>query len=539
MRKILSNIFLASLISLIVVNCANRGTPQGGPKDEDPPVIVKSEPDNFTTNFNEKEIKIYFDEYIKIKDIQKNLIISPPMDPMPEITPLGSASKHITIKIYDTLQINTTYAFNFGESITDNNEGNPYPFYKYVFSTGEYIDSLKVKGSVKDALDKKTEEFVTIMLYDVDSTFTDSIIYKEKPKYITNTLDSTNTFQLENLKEGKYLMVAIKDESSNYTFDQDEDKIGFLDDFITVSNDTTNVYELSLFKEETDFEVLRAKQQSENKIVFGIEGSNEDVEINMISSTPENFEYRILEDAKNDSDSLIYFYKPSIKNDSLLFTVSKKNKLDTLTVKIREREKDSLIIKASPRSSISFIEDFYIESNIPFTKIDESKIYFINKDSLDVTYSTKLDSLKNSYAFKFEKQEQETYKIQLFPGALEDFFGNNNDTLSYTLKTRTKGDYGDIRLTLQNAIYPVIVLLVDSKDEVKYEQFYQGASPIDFRHISPGKYSLRVIFDSNNNQKYDTGNYLLKRKPERVSYYPNIVEVRAGWDEIIEFTLLD
>ncbi|NNK82930.1 MAG: hypothetical protein HKO92_07390, partial [Flavobacteriaceae bacterium] len=455
------------------------------------------------------------------------------------ITPLGSASKHITIKIYDTLQINTTYAFNFGESITDNNEGNPYPFYKYVFSTGEYIDSLKVKGSVKDALDKKTEEFVTIMLYDVDSTFTDSIIYKEKPKYITNTLDSTNTFQLENLKEGKYLMVAIKDESSNYTFDQDEDKIGFLDDFITVSNDTTNVYELSLFKEETDFEVLRAKQHSENKIVFGIEGSNEDVEINMISSTPENFEYRILEDAKNDSDSLIYFYKPSIKNDSLLFTVSKKNKLDTLTVKIREREKDSLIIKASPRSSISFIEDFYIESNIPFTKIDESKIYFINKDSLDVTYSTKLDSLKNSYAFKFEKQEQETYKIQLFPGALEDFFGNNNDTLSYTLKTRTKGDYGDIRLTLQNAIYPVIVQLVDSKDEVKYEQFYQGASPIDFRHISPGKYSLRVIFDSNNNQKYDTGNYLLKRKPERVSYYPNIVEVRAGWDEIIEFTLLD
>ena len=539
MRKILSNIFLASLIGLIVVNCANRGTPQGGPKDEDPPVIVKSEPENFTTNFNEKEIKIYFDEYIKIKDLQKNLIISPPMDPMPEITPLGSASKHITIKIYDTLQTNTTYAFNFGESITDNNEGNPYPFYKYVFSTGEYIDSLKVKGSVKDALDKKTEEFVTIMLYDVDSTFTDSIIYKEKPKYITNTLDSTNTFQLENLKEGKYLMVAIKDESSNYTFDQDEDKIGFLDDFITVSNDTTNVYELSLFKEETDFEVLRAKQQSENKIVFGIEGSNEDIEINMISSTPENFEYRILEDAKNDSDSLIYFYKPSIKNDSLLFTVSKKNKLDTLTVKIREREKDSLIIKASPRSSISFIEDFYIEGNIPFTKIDESKIYFINKDSLDVTYSTKLDSLKNSYAFKFEKQEQETYKIQLFPGALEDFFGNNNDTLSYTLKTRTKGDYGDIRLTLQNAIYPVIVQLVDSKDEVKYEQFYQGASPIDFRHISPGKYSLRVIFDSNNNQKYDTGNYLLKRKPERVSYYPNIVEVRAGWDEIIEFTLLD
>jgi uncharacterized protein (DUF2141 family) len=533
MRKLISNIILAIIIGLAAVNCANRGTPDGGPKDETPPIITKSEPENFTTEFNSKEIKIYFDEYIKIKDLQKNLIISPPMDPMPEIKPLGSASKHITIKIFDTLQPNTTYAFNFGESITDNNEGNPYPYYKYVFSTGTFIDSLKIKGSVKDALDQKTEEFVSIMLYDVDSTFTDSIIYKEKPKYISNTLDSTNTFQLENLKAGKYLMVAIKDKSSNYTFDQDEDKIDFLEDFITIPSDF--VYEFNLFKEDLDFEILRAKQDSENKIIFGLEGSNENVDIKLLSKNPNDFRYRVINDT--ESDSLHYFYEPSIKQDSLIFKVSKNNIVDTLVVKIREREKDSLIVKASPRGNISFIEDFKIQGNIPFAKIDNSKINFIDKDSVDVSYTTRLDTLNNLYQFNFEKTEENNYNIKLFPGALIDLFGDQNDTISYTLRTKTKSDFGDIRLTLRNAVYPVIVQLTTSKGEVKFEQYIETEKPIDFRHITPGKYVLRVIFDSNKNKKYDSGNYLQKRKPERVSYYPDELDVRAGWDLIQEFIL--
>ena len=115
MRNYLSNFILIISLGLLLNNCANRGTPTGGDKDITPPVITKSEPENYSTNFKATEIKIYFDEYIKINDLQKQLIISPPMDPEPEITPLGSASKYITIKIHDTLLANTTYAFNFGE----------------------------------------------------------------------------------------------------------------------------------------------------------------------------------------------------------------------------------------------------------------------------------------------------------------------------------------------------------------------------------------------------------------------------------------
>ena len=138
----------------------------------------------------------------------------------PDITPIGSASKYITIRINDTLQPNTTYAFNFGNSITDNNEGNPYPYYRYVFSTGDYIDSLTVKGRIVDALKRKPETFVSVALYEIDSTFNDSVVYNKTPKYITNTLDSVTTFSIENIKAGTYMLYALKDGNSDNKFQQ-------------------------------------------------------------------------------------------------------------------------------------------------------------------------------------------------------------------------------------------------------------------------------------------------------------------------------
>ena len=154
------NFVFKIIIALTIVCCANRGTPTGGEIDEVAPSIIKSTPENYTLNFNSKEIRVYFDEYIKFKNLQKYLIISPPIDPAPEITPLGTASKYLEIKFQDSLQPNSTYVFNFGESIVDNNADNVFSNYKYVFSTGKYIDSLKINGSLKDALERKVSEEV-------------------------------------------------------------------------------------------------------------------------------------------------------------------------------------------------------------------------------------------------------------------------------------------------------------------------------------------------------------------------------------------
>jgi len=533
MRQLLLKSFVFMLMVIAVISCANRGTPSGGEKDILPPKITRSSPENFSTNFKGKEIRIYFDEYIKIKDVQKQLIISPPMDPEPDVTPLGSASKYIKIVINDTLDANTTYAFNFGQSIVDNNEENPYPYYKFVFSTGDYIDSLSVKGTIMDAEKRIPDKFVSVMLYDMDSTFTDSIIYKKKPKYITNTLDSVTTFSIDNIKAGKYLLVAIKDENRNFTFQQKTDKIGFYERPITVPSDST--YNIKLFKEQNDFRAERPKQVAGQKIAFGYEGDAKDIIIEMHDTKPDDFEARLTKDSK--TDTLYYWYKPKLELDSTQFVVRNKTYIDTLKHRFRELPKDTLVISAMNIASLSFDDDFMLQATIPFSKMDLSKIKIIDKDSLNVTFNTKLDSLKNTYAFQFERKESNAYSVELLPEAFTDFFGNVNDTLSYKIQTKAYDQFGNVRVKVVNAVYPLIIQLTDDKGVVKYEKFATEPRLFDFRYINPSTYYLRVISDSNGNKQLDSGSYLERRQPERISYYPELVDARAGWDLVYDFIL--
>ena len=536
MRKKLSNFFFIVAVSAFLINCANRGTPQGGEKDTEPPIVVKSEPENYSINFEAKEIKVYFDEYIKLKNLQKQLIISPPMEMQPQILPLGSASKYITIKILDTLQPNITYAFNFGESIVDNNEENPFPFYRYVFSTGDYIDSLTVSGQILDAEKIKPEEFVTVMLYERDSTYTDSIVYKSNPKYVTNTLDSITTFTLENLKAGTYKLIALKDENQDYKFQQKLDKIGFKEGFITVPTDS--VFDITLFKEEVDFKAARASQLSGSRIVFGYEGNAKNMKIDLLSEQPDSLKYRVTKD--QESDSLYFWHSPKFESDSLIFNVSNAEfeyKKDSIVVKMRDMETDSLIVELKPKGSLGFEDLLELSANTPFTELNKEYIKFINKDSIDVNYSVTLDSLNNKYLLDFEKEESQTYNIQILPGAIKDLFENTNDTINTTLRTRTFSDYGNVRLNLENTEYPVIVQLTDDKGEVYAEQFAREPKPFDFRNLTPKKYYIRVVSDTNGNQKWDSGSFLMNRQAERISYYPEQLDVRAGWDLVQTFTL--
>ena len=534
MFKAYYKLFLFVGILVMLVNCANRGNPSGGEKDIEPPQILRSSPENYSTNFKAKEIKIRFDEYVKIKNVQKQLIISPPMDVSPDIMPMGSASKSISIKINDTLRLNTTYSFNFGQSIVDNNEENPFAYYKYVFSTGSYIDSLSVKGAIIDAEKREPDTFVSVMLYEVDSTYTDSTVYKTKPLYVTNTLDSVSTFSIDNIKAGKYRLVALKDENGNFTYQQKSDKIGFYDKEITVPTDS--FYEIKLFKEIADFNMERPVQIAKQKIQFGYRGDPKGVTIDMIESKPEGFEYRIVKDAQKDT--LYYWYKPNVAVDTTLFVVKNKTYSDTLKHRFRDLKVDSLKITASVSGNINYDQDFSIEGNVPFDKLDLKRISIMDKDSLNVDFKTEFDTLNNTYLFKFDKTEANTYKIRFLPDAVTDFFGNVNDTLNYSVKTKRFSDLSDVRVSLIDAEYPVIVQLTDSKGEVKYEQYADVPRMFDFRRINPGTYNLRVIYDTNGNKKWDTGNYLKKIQPERISYMQKIVDARTGWDLVEEFTLL-
>ena len=528
--------FILFLLLFVCIGCAKKGSITGGLKDTIAPTLKISFPENFSTNFKGNQIKLTFDEYIKLKGLEKQLIVSPPMKNEPLIIP-SSVTKYLTIQIKDTLQPNTTYSFNFGQSITDNNEGNPLNQFKYVFSTGPYIDSLALGGRVKDALDREVESFVSVMLYEVNEKFKDSVVYTSPPRYITNTLDSLKTFRLENLKAGKYLLVAMKDRNNNNKFNPKTEKIGFHKQFITIPNDT--VYEIELFKEVLPFKAYKPSQVSGNRIAIGYDGKQD-----FSKSKPKIIlknNNQILESIVTQfpkKDSLQVWYKP-IKADSLLLNIKKEGYVNDFSVKIKNQKKDTLSINAVQTGILNMRDEFTLESSTPLVKIDKSKI-FINSSKTKITeFTPNYDDFNQKLVLNFPKNTSEKYQIQLLPGALTDFFEKSNDTLTYKLETRSESDYGNLIVDLQNVKrFPIIIELTNEKGEILAYDYSEKNTKVEFNFLEPKDYILRVIYDDNKNKKWDSGNYLEKRQAEEVIYYSKVIkDVRANWNDNETFDL--
>ncbi|MGX1024994.1 Ig-like domain-containing protein [Psychroflexus sp. MBR-150] len=532
-RLIFGLVFIATLI----YSCAQIGRPQGGPKDVTPPEFVSSSPQNYSTYFDQEEIRIQFNEFIRLQNAQQQIIFSPPILPRPEITPMGTASKEIRIKLpIDSLQDNTTYTINFGQSIEDNNEGNPLPFFKYVFSTGDYIDSLKLDGFVNDMNFRETPEFVSVLLYEKDSTYSDSVVFKKLPTYVTFSKDSTNVFSLENMREGTYKLVALEDKNRDYKFNPGREKIGFIDSFITLP--TTKNYKINLFNTYKDFKPIRPKQVSKNHLIFGYQGvlDTMDYNIELLTKAPDTFQTRITK--SRESDTLNYWMKPYFQRDSLLFAFKHQSQVDTLVVKTKDMEADSLQIETKPKSMIKFDERVFIKANLPIEYIDTSKIDLIDTDSLKIKFKFRVDSFQNQVEMAFDKVENSKYQMSILPGAVKDFYGNTNDTIKLNLKTKPLSDYSVLVLTITNLDrYPAIVQLVDDKEKVEKSVILTNTNTHTFEHVNPGKYYIKVIYDDNNNGVWDSGDYLENIQPEAVKYSPTLLELRANWDVVQRVSL--
>jgi uncharacterized protein (DUF2141 family) len=513
------------LFSLSMIwSCAKRGTITGGDKDKTPPKMLSSVPKNLSTNFNKNVIKIYFDEFIKLKDLQKQLIISPFMKTAPTILPQGNPSKYVTIKINDTLQANTTYSFNFGQSIVDNNEGNAFPHLKYVFSTGALIDSLSVGGTIKDSYEKSTDNFVNVMLYEVDDKYNDSVIFKKTPRYVANTLDSLTTFKIDNVKAGKYKLVALKESNTNYKFDPNKDKIGFYDQIISVP-DSAN-YELSLFKEEIKFKPKKPVQASGNRILVGYEGDAENLKIN-VKQAEKPIPYKVTKFP--DKDSVQVWFAP-IKNDSLQLNLSNKNYKKDFVVKIKNQRLDTLKFSVK-QTAIKPKDKFIITASIPLEKFDVKKMMLTKKDSSKVEFKTNYDEFNQNLEFLFEAEPAEKYKLLVLPNAIQDYLGKPNDTLSYNFTSKAASDFGNLKVNLENVkLFPVIAELTDAKGKILASEYSEKQTSVTFLLLEPEKYLLRVVYDENKNKKRDTGNYLDKKQPEEVVHFPTEIDVRANWD---------
>ena len=526
MRKIIYSILSLAIIS----GCAKRGNPTGGPLDSLPPVLVNANPKLNSTNFDSEEIRLTFDEFVKLDKVQDQLIISPPLDKSAyEIKPLTGVSKKVFLKFIDSLDENITYTINFGNSIKDNNEGNPLTFFSYTFSTGETIDSLYIKGNISDAYDIETDEYVSIHLYRIDSTLNDSIIYNKQPTYISNSLDSTS-YRFKNLREGKYLIVAMKDVDNNYYFDPFYDKIGFIDSLITLPKDS--IIDLKLFKEETDLIWDKPHFINSEKIGFGYYGKLDFSRLVIDSNLPDSVDYIFTKEIEKDT---IYVWLTKNSFDSLNFNLIEKDTIKLTTVKFdRKRDTliDSLSISAKTANVIHLRESFKLSTNTPIKKIEDSLITVRDIDSILVPFVSSVNDNLDEIDIKFKVSPTDNYTIFILPGAIKDIKGVTNDTLQFNLVSQSLEDYGNIFLdVIRNNQSKFILHLIDSNEEIirEYKNVDQNTA-YNFEYIKPGKYTFRLIEDLNKNDIWDTGNYLKKIKPEPVYYFPSELEVRANWD---------
>jgi uncharacterized protein (DUF2141 family) len=241
--------FLALIVIVFYVaainnGCANPIAPSGGPRDSLPPVLIAVTPKDSSENFNAKKVSFSFNEFVEVANVHDNLIVSP----VPKIEPIvESKLRTVTIKIKDTLEANTTYAYNFGDAIKDINEGNILKNFTYVFSTGDHIDSLELTGRVEVAETGQPDSTLIVMLH---RNGDDSALIKEKPRFIAK-LDSLGRFHFRHLPAGIFYLYALKDEGGQKKYLSKKQLFAFADKPVTIGSNNLPVTMYAFLEKDT------------------------------------------------------------------------------------------------------------------------------------------------------------------------------------------------------------------------------------------------------------------------------------------------
>ena len=458
----MNRIFILVLLGFMAVGCGQQVPPTGGPKDSLPPKLLMALPDYKTTQFKSDKIILTFDEYVSLDNPFEKVSFSP----LPKYNPvIESKLKTVTIKIKDTLEENTTYRIDFGESVRDINENNILRNLNYTFSTGTYIDSAYLTGNVIIAETGKTDSTIIVVLH---RNLNDSAVAKEKPRYFSR-LKGDGSFIFSNLQPGKYNLFAIKDNDGGKKYDQVSELIGFLDKPLEIGKDTV----ARLYAFEQFYEVSPPKKPT--------------------ATTP----------GKKDEDKRLRLI----------------NNLD------------------ANRQDI--LGDFILTSAHPFRMFDSGKIRLYDK-TFKTNQSLKIsrDSTNKKIILTHKWVEGAEYNLVIEKDVATDTLDNKymkTDTIQFSAK-RTS-DYGTIKIKIDNldtSSHPVLML---KKDNNIYYQQRLAQKNYTIPLILPGDFEISILFDSNKNGKWDTGNYWKKIQPERVVARKETFNVRPNWENELSVDL--
>lgn len=262
-----------------LTGCANIVPPQGGARDTIPPQLIKTLPAAAATRVNSRTLQFYFDEYIDVQQAQENLIVSP----LPATSPsVESRLRDVTVKLRDSLLPNTTYSIDFGNAVKDFTEGNIAKGLRFVFSTGEYIDSLELSGTVVVAETGKTDSTLIVMLHRDGS---DSALIKSRPAYISK-LDRNGKFLFRHLPAGRFYLYALKDEGGTRRYAKASQLLAFADEpvYTDRGNDSLVLYAFASEKETplaaaTTPEKPKGKAGTDKRIRFQTNLNNKQQEL--------------------------------------------------------------------------------------------------------------------------------------------------------------------------------------------------------------------------------------------------------------------
>ena len=545
---------------LLVTSCAQVKPLTGGFEDTIPPNIIRSLPENFSSNQEEPVFIFEFDEIVDVSKLKEKLIISPYYDGSFEI----KSKKNTVSLIFDSaFNKNTTYIFNFADGLVDITEGNAAVKSRFVFSTGDKIDSSFVSGVVTNPLKNQVVEGALVGLYQKK----DSIdLFHTKPTYFSFT-DENGFFIIENIKAKDYTIYSYQDENKNFKSEYKKESFGFINNLISVDSFVNKVH-IPLYAE--DLTTLKVQANRDKGDVFDITYSKKVESLVVLSD--ENINWSL-----NDN-TLLRFYKKNLEKDSSLVVVRANDRVgyeitDSIYVSFSGNQKRDFELDLDIDWSSQNIDDtvlFTMSFNLPLIKtefkvdvlIDTVLIpekFFYNKvislennkiigefavliDSVELFLKNKREKvIKDSLGFENDSiyRVVSGYYKRLNPKIISflipkgEFVSITKDTLGVTsqeLRVRGKDYYGDFSGEVKgvNKNKKYFVELVDEnfstiyKNEILFPFF-------SFKSISPGKYYLRVVNDVNDNFEWDYFGIKSKRQAERVFYYQEEIEIRSNW----------
>ena len=521
--------------SSMLSGCAQVAPLSGGPRDTIPPQLdtILSTP-NFQTRFVKQPIILVFDEFIDLKDVFSQVVVSPPLAKNPKVTLEKYRRVRFEFDADEALRPEATYSIQFGEAIRDYTEGNAAPI-RFIFSTGDYIDSLSVAGTVVDAFTGKPAEKILVMLYD---NLADSAVRVERPFYFAKT-NAQGAFLIENVKADSFKVFALEDGNLNYRFDVPTERIGFLDAPVFSGDSMPAPIRIRFFQEALPLRLQGrpAAQKGLAKLAFNRE--------------PWGLEIEGLEEIlfrETVGDTLFIWHE---KPDTLEWPVYLRSGdwADTATVRPASRPADWEQRRLTPEGPLkpgaaiihNPAKDIELRFNAPLKAVFSDSIQ-VWDDSvrMELAVNALIESADlRLLRLQFSWEEEKEYQLLLLPGTLEAWQGLRNDSLELDYRIASRKDFGTIFISidsLDTELAYVAELLQQDKVLSRFP-IAAGAERWETRLINmdPGSYQLRLIEDRNGNDRWDPGHYDEGLQPERLLIW-TIEQLRANWDVEAKFT---